>query len=326
MDRTNIEKLQWLTELIEQVEREVETLLKHAPTLEHELKREHELLLQQRKGWALSLSDPELPLEVRSVLQDELKTAEARRMVIEQKMAANAAYGARAGVTVDRDEVLRRLRRLPELLGTEATIANLELSKVIDRIECFPDGRVSVRVCKLGLLPELMELMANDGNPTTAEPPSDSAMTGPGRGSSNNVPRRRSRLRVIDDDEGDASTLEADIEFATDTNRFVGLDDAWFWVDEFMVPQRGYWIDQHHQAVKTRYSELEHSTGKKPTVAELARLFGKSEPTIRKALAMPVEGNERAATDGRRRGGYTPPLTADTKQEVVRRYEAGEVE
>jgi DNA-binding transcriptional ArsR family regulator len=100
-------------------------------------------------------------------------------------------------------------------------------------------------------------------------------------------PRRRALLRLEADD-GDFDELLDRIHTATDPNRFAGLPEHWFWVDEFKVPKKISWVHENAQRVLERYQEIKAS-GKKPILNAMAREFGKSRPTISRALDIATE-------------------------------------
>ena len=62
-------------------------------------------------------------------------------------------------------EVSHRLKheiqeRLADALAGENTpLMNMELMLHVDQVKCFPDGRVVVRICRLGALPEIIDLL-----------------------------------------------------------------------------------------------------------------------------------------------------------------------
>jgi hypothetical protein len=59
-------------------------------------------------------------------------------------------------------DVLSRVEKLADVLAANnPTMGNLELSFHIDRIDCFSDGRVEMRTCKLGALTGAADLVAD---------------------------------------------------------------------------------------------------------------------------------------------------------------------
>jgi hypothetical protein len=61
---------------------------------------------------------------------------------------------------LDESEVLARIHTLSDVLANNnPTRGNLELSPHIDRITCSRDGSVELRVCKLGSLPDVIDML-----------------------------------------------------------------------------------------------------------------------------------------------------------------------
>ncbi len=96
------------------------------------------------------------------------------------------------------------------------------------------------------------------------------------------TPRRRALLRLEAED-GDFDELMDRIHTATDPNRFAGLPEDWFWIDEYQMPTKSYWAHDNAQRVLARYEEIK-ATGKKPSLNAMAKEFGRSRPTISRAL------------------------------------------
>ena len=169
------------------------------------------------------------------------------------------------------EAVVVRLNRLADVLASDnATLGNLEISLHIDRIDCFQDGRILLRTCKLGLLGDTTSLLVDTDAP--AEP---TAVVG---GTSRVTPRRRARLRTEGGlHEGDE--LKAAAYTAADPNRFLGLPERWFCIDEFQIPDRpASWVAANSEAVFRRRQET------KLSFAKLAIEFGVTPPTIRAAI------------------------------------------
>ena len=243
------------------------------PQLESELL----YLKQQVKGWAESLVKSDLHHRLRLAL--ELKTGAAYDRVDEIELLLQVQT-ARENVlenAVLKSDITSRLNRFHEVvMGDCPTAASLELSMHIDKIECFDDGRVISRICKVGSSPEAVQWIArtvkDDGN----ESPDV-------RGTRHRVkPRRRGLLR-LNGEIGNDNELQDRVHMATDPNRFAGLPDDWFWVDEDHVPMKTSWVQENASRVLTRYNEIK-ATGEQPNLKALAREFGKTRPTISRAL------------------------------------------
>jgi hypothetical protein len=183
----------------------------------------------------------------------------------------------------------RRLERLVAALADmNPTMANLELSRHLERIDCFPDGRIVVRGTYLGLFEGAAELLRRC---SVKEPAlGDPAILGGQR----STPRRRSRLRVPDlTPEGQA--LQAEVDRALDPNRFAGLPEEVMWTETFWLEKTPGWAEQHAEEVY----EAKERTGL--SFNKLAVLFKKSRPTVQHAW-------EIAAA---RRGGSTTENPAE---------------
>ncbi len=95
-------------------------------------------------------------------------------------------------------------------------------------------------------------------------------------------PRRRAVRRVVAED-GNQAALQAAAHQAADVDRFAGLGPEWFWEDTFQVPGKRCWSEEHAVEVAAKKQETGWSLPK------LAEHFGKSIPTIRRALGIAQE-------------------------------------
>ena len=134
------------------------------------------------------------------------------------------------------------------------------------------------QICKLGSSPIAVQWFCGE----STDPSSDSVA-----GTYRVKPRRRALLRLEAED-GEFDELLDRIHTATDPNRFAGLPEHWFWVDEFEMPKKTSWVHENAQRVFDRYQEIKAS-GKKPSLNAMAREFGKSRPTISRALDIATE-------------------------------------
>ena len=155
-------------------------------------------------------------------------------------------------------------------------MGNLELSMHIDRIDGYVDGKVVMRTCRLGALTGVTDILAQDESVVSNARPNE--VVGRIR------PRRRGRFRV-DAPIADKRDWSAMVDFATDPERFAGLDENWFWKDTFQVPEPTCWAKEHAADVAAR-----RKAGL--TEEKLAIEFGKSIPTIRSALKYAAEVDE----------------------------------
>ena len=231
-----------------------------------------------------SLGNPTLPPALRTNLETSYAAADERRREIEAQLHRIDHHDGRVVDLIDPTQVLARLDRLDKVLASNnPTHGNLELSLFIDRIDCDADGQVCLRMCKLGLTPDAIDLLADDSTPTEPTNSTEAPVS-----KSTSTPRRRSRLRVTSA-ECDDSDLRELADFAGDPNRFAGLPETWFWNDTFEIPVRRHWSDEYAEAVFRRKQETKCSN------SELEGEFQKSIPTIRRALKNYVRQNPEAA-------------------------------
>ena len=171
-----------------------------------------------------------------------------------------------------------------------ASEANLELSLHVQRIDAWPDGRIEMRTCKLGIFEGAAELLTRDlvaGEPSPSEPPlpargetapTDAATVAEIPVQHRVTSRRRSRLRTAPGTDGTAGTLRA----AAAPDRFTGLDPHWFWIEPVNLDRRWSWAEENARAVWQRH--LQNPRG---SLNDLARAFPEvSRPTVAAALKL----------------------------------------
>jgi predicted transcriptional regulator len=285
----------WLAGLMEQVEENLErrTAGRHdqRPALEQELKEINESI----QGWSISLAKPQLPDELREAIETQWTAAVERQRGINAELDELTQERLRADQLVRPDQVLVRLGRLADVLATnDPTRGNLELALHIDRISCCRDGRVTSRMCKLGVMPEVVELVSTP------------AVGGQGDGAKESTPsrsRRRSKLRVVEDDEG--VDLNTQAHFVANPNRFAGLGDEWFWEDELRIPESSCWASDNAEAVFQRrqesrlpYSKLAEEFEVTPsTIGAAIRHYLKTHPGERDEVDLKHGGKRRPTFD-----------------------------
>jgi DNA invertase Pin-like site-specific DNA recombinase len=267
----------WLPELLAMVRQEHHRLRAVEPDQAAADREELRQLDQQLMGWSMTLAHPELPASVRGDIVARYDQAKQRQEGLLRAAAARRAMQEYLDRSLDPQQVMAALRRLDEILaGYNPTLGNLELSKHIDVITCYPDGRVEMRGTRLGLLEGAIELLGQgDGQtpPTPREPGGYAPI----------VPRRRGRLRVPDLSVG-GEGLSGTADTSLDPQRFEGLPEAFFWNESIMLEPTKCWSEEHAAEVAR-----ERATGK--TQEELAALFGVTPPTIRKALRIAVQAD-----------------------------------
>jgi DNA invertase Pin-like site-specific DNA recombinase len=266
---------QWLPPLIDEVRSELQRLAEERPDERLAWQREIDDLAERLNGWSLSLANRHLDPTLRADIEQQYGPVKARMTELQALLTEHAARQGGLAETLDPGHVLDRLQRLADVLAAgNATRGNLELSLHIDRIDCFNDGRVEMRTCKLGVFNDAVQVLRK---PAEAMPQEAGL---PGLRLNHQVKaRRRTQLRIDDDTSGD--DRQADLLRAIEPERFAGLEDRWFWQDVLELPATSGWAAANAIAVaKLRSAGW--------TVAALCRHFGKTPPTIRRALRLAV--------------------------------------
>ncbi|HEX3146895.1 MAG TPA: recombinase family protein [Gemmataceae bacterium] len=271
IDVPTLLKTDWFVELTSMIQEELDRTIRSQPDQRSALETELRTVEAQCRGWIQSISNPNLAPEVRLMLETEMTAGAARRADLVRRLQVVAAMDQNRKVAIDPQAVLEKLQRLSDVLAAnDPTRGNIELCMHIDGIYCYDDGRVVVRTCKLGALAGVADLL---GGGTETSSLADSTLPGVSLG----TPRRLARRRLLGADPTDEDLASA-ADWATDTDRFAGLGDEWFWEDWFQLPSGHSWAEANARAVSVKRKE----TGW--TIELLAAHFGKTAPTIRKAL------------------------------------------
>ncbi len=269
-------KLAWFRQLISEIEHRLEASADDT-SFEDALRREQEDLQQKLNGWAKALADPNLPDGLRSKIYTDAELADARSAEITDLLRRKDTARNNRSSAVDANVVAERLSRLEDLIdGDNATRTNMELALHVDRIDCGPDGVVKMRLCKLGGMPNMIPLVE------TSE--SREAEIADQQTSSERVRSRRRAKLHVHDDSIPQSELRAMLETIADPHRFSGLGDEWFWVDSTEMPKKVSWSAAHAAEVAATKVRLEAEAGAKIPLRQLVDIFGKSRPTITRAL------------------------------------------
>lgn len=257
-------------ELVLQVNRELQSLVPEAPDRVGSLTTEKEELEQHQSGWLQSLGNPNLSASIRREIEAEFTVGKERIESIDAEMRQISAREASRRKSVEPELVAERLAQLADVLsGQNASATNVILSQHIESIRCDSDRRVVVRSCKLGCVAEDLHVFQPNGD-SCPESPNVEA-----RGQT--IGRRRTRRQLRDTFDDEDAAAEAN-DFAVDLERFAGLGSEWFCEDIFVVPKRQSWAEGHAEKV-ARFRLETHAT-----MAATAEHFGKTVPTIRKAL------------------------------------------
>lgn len=281
-------KPSWLEPLVlsvrQAVARKLATTADRRPALQHE----RDELAEQCNGWMQSLSKKISP-ELRAQLEAVYQVALDRQQEIDAQLLDVEMQQRRVDLLFDEQAVMGRLDILDRIMAEKnPTLGNLQLAMHIDRIDVFPDGRVVMRMCKVGLLEEAVELLSDCevDNSSRQDVPKQKV-----------TPRRRARLRTEGADE-DGDDLRNAAFFAADPNRFAGLGDEWFWVDEFRVPeQKNFAVDragevfQRRQETRYSYAKLAGEFGvSRPLIAAAIRHFEQTHPGVKDAVQLQAGG------------------------------------
>lgn len=310
----------WLVGLIEQVEAGLEriTVGKHEqrPALEQELKQ----IKENAQGWSTSLANSKLSLALREVIEKDWSAALERQHEIEAELTEEAQEKLRSEQLVEPQQVIDRLDRLANVLATNCpTRGNLELSLHIDRIVCHRDARVILRTCKLGIMPEAVELLAIPIVKPLGERPQDTERS---------RARRRGKLRVMEDDS--EVDLRAQANFIADPDRFVGLRDEWFWIDEFVIPASSSWaadnaevVFRRRQATRFSYAQLAHEYQvTPPTIGAAIRHYLKTHPSEKDEVCLQRGGKRRPKFDLTKMADEARQLwiEGESKEKLAQKY------
>lgn len=297
----NIDSLinsQWYPVIKQEIQEELENMFKNDSGRVDSLFHELESISNQKKGWRISLADPSLPQSIRDEIHMDYQRAECREGDIQIQIERRQKREEYMAELLNPDLVVESLNRLDEVLaGENATRGNLELSLHIDRIECFTDGHVKMKLCRLGSIPQCVEFMKY--NSIDSEGVADSDVID--RQEHQATPRRRAKLRV-ESIGPEGKELDTAAVFATDPERFSGLGPEWFEEIEFDVPH-----EKHLYQICA--SEVFHLRQEKElSYAKLAKVFGVTPPTVRAAVEYYLETHPDAKDNVKLQcGGKRPP-------------------
>lgn len=263
----------WFPELVEAIRQAVLHPTEQKPDERTALEGDLQLFQERLAGWSLSLANPRLDPLLRADIEAQYRPAKVRLAQLQALLTEPDNQEKQLEIMLAPEEMLRRLERLAEILaGENVPLSNSELSRYIDRIDCFADGRAVLRTTPLGAFNGAVELLRRPTVINADLQPEDNGCPSPFQV----TPRRRARLRV-DEPTGMEQQPCGDGLDITDPHRFAGLDDRWIWEDELVIPRLLSWADAHAPEV----AQL-RQTGM--TMEALAVHFGKTVPTVRNAL------------------------------------------
>lgn len=270
MNKLELSNMSWFQELCEEVNHASKELLKQQDGKAAGLAAERKDLERQVKGWSQSLADPDLPANVRADIGQQYARALTRINAIDALVSEAMAVSELQSAMIDPAVVSEYLTRLEEVLsGTNPSHGNMELAHHIDRINCFDSGEVVIRTCKLGALAGAVDLFRSDDEAAIECKPTTNA-------NSRRKSRRLTRRRIVSPGR-QTMEMKSRVTFATNPNRFAGLDERWFDAIVLHVPRTLSWAEKNApQVAFYRKQNL--------TEQQLADRFGVTVPTIRKAL------------------------------------------
>jgi len=287
----------WFGPLVHDVQHELDRTRDGDHDERPALHKELESIGKNNGGWSLTLANPKCPSTVRAEIEKHFDASIKRAAEIENRITEIEAAAALTKDAVDPEAVLDRLHRIADLLqNANPTALALELSRHIDRIECYAEGKVEMLTVKTGIFLGITELLSR--SPDAGRGKVENALEA---GDVKRInPRRRGKLRVVTTGSSPATATQAE-DTGLDPARLAGLAGRFFWKDEPVTLERRCWAAEHALAVSRKLAE----TGW--TQAGLARHFGKSRPTIRHALEMARNMRDGPADD------TAPPDRQDPK-------------
>ncbi|HQR08459.1 MAG TPA: recombinase family protein [Gemmatales bacterium] len=267
----DVHDLAWYAQLRDEVRLAFERLsAEHQdqlPVLESRIKE----LREAQQGRMVSLTNPKLNQQLRCELERNYEETDGQIRELNSQAELARLEQERSKALVDDEMIIDRLNRLASVFGLQnPTRASMELALHIDHIRCDKNGKIVLRVCKLGALTEVRHSLQDHARMT--EDLSSPAADG-------KIRARRRTVRQVDADEEEDENDLYDVCFeAADPNRFRYLGPDWFSEVVFQVPEPSFWARDNAMIVMARKTSTGWSN------ARLAREFDKCPETIRKAL------------------------------------------
>src|SRR5207248_1546919 len=145
----------WFVEISQEIHQMLEQIAKEEQECLPLLSRRLRELERQQEGWRISLGNPSLPLSVRTTVESDLAHNAEQIQEVNNKLTMLDRQRQQVHSLVNPQQIIQRLNNLAQLLASDnPTRSNLELSQHIDVISCNENGRVRVRMCRLGALAE----------------------------------------------------------------------------------------------------------------------------------------------------------------------------
>lgn len=261
----------WLAELLRMVRQEQQRIRADEPDRNAMHQEELRQLKQQLAGWSMTLGNPQLPAAVRGDIEARYAQGKQRQQELLEVVAARMALPGPSDGASDPKTLITALAALSGILAAyNPTFGNLELSKHIECISGYPDGRVEMRGTELGIFASARDGLRRGTDPELGEPPSPA-------GHRRVIPRRRGRLRIPNLAAGD-TLLTGDSVPSTHSGNGGGWPETPVcWPEAPLIEENQSWSERHATEVARM-----RATGQ--THDQLAAHFRVTVPTIRKAL------------------------------------------
>ncbi len=293
---------EWFGDFVERCQAECAKLHQGQPQREADLMSQIRDLEDRMTGWRDSLGRRDLPTAVRLDLEQDYVRASDEKIRLESLAAAEQAREKQCEAAFQPQPVIDALCHLDEVLsGSNVTLLNMELSKHIERIECFADGRIVLRGTWIGLFEGAIALLTSAS--VTAPVPAQAgveACVGQDSTVEQIRPRQLTR-RKVNCLTGGRDIVSMAVERSTDPNRYRELAPELKWEEVFYIARKLSWSEEHAQQVVEYRAQ-----NPKASLNQIARQFGVSRPTISNALrhARSVENSRQAidANDGQTSG------------------------
>lgn len=271
---------EWFVPFVERCHGECEKLRQGQPRREADLMSQIQDLQDRMSGWRDSLGRRDLPTAVRLDLEQDYARASDEKIRLESLAAAEQARERQSEAAFRPGQVIDALRHLDQVLsGSNVTLLNMELSKHIERIECFADGRIVLRGTWIGLFEGAIALLTPPS--VTVPLPTEAgveACTSKGATVEQIRPRQLTR-RKVNCLTGGREMMSVAVERSTDPNRYRELAPELKWAEVFYIARKLSWSEEHAQQV-VEYKAQNPGL----SLNQIAKHFGVSRPTISNVL------------------------------------------
>ncbi len=289
MHLDEVRSLHWFQDLLEEIQRCRAKRLAQSPCDANAFRQRLATLAKQQQGWVMSLANADLPLTLRRELERLISESQNECANLEHQLAELDNLSTAGSKALDPQKVLDKLNCLSDVLQSNCPgRGNIELSGYIDAINCHPNGKIALRMFKLGALdrfdPEVAQLHALFVTPSKSlgvvsqTPLDEEKSTNSDQGDI--IPgkpqiRKRRQFKPLNTD--DLMETSARAEAMMEIDRFAAFGPEFFWTEEFHLPVELPWHELNADAV-AEYKAEGH------TYDETCIRFGRSKPIILKAI------------------------------------------